>query len=109
MSTTALVTNVPRFGRRWSAAAALVIYTALAAAMFSSTWVHPATWSVGVPGDAREFVWFLSWPPFAVTHGDNPLFTNYIDYPGGVNLMWNGSVLLPAVVLGPLTNLGGSL
>jgi hypothetical protein len=109
MSTTALVTNVPRFGRRGSAAAALVIYTALAVAMLSSTWVHPATWSVGVPGDAQEFVWFLSWPPFAVTHGDNPLFTNYIDYPGGVNLMWNGSVLLPAVLLGPLTNLGGSI
>lgn len=102
-------TNAVSFGRRRGAAAALVIYTALAVAMFSSTWVHPTTWSVGVPGDAQEFIWFLSWPPFAITHGYNPLFTNYIDYPSGVNLMWNGSVLLPAVVLGPITNIGGSI
>jgi hypothetical protein len=85
----------------------LVIYLALAVALFSSTWVHPTTWSVGVVGDPQQIMWFLGWPPFALTHGQNPLFTNYIDYPGGVNLMWNTSVLLPGLVLGPLTETAG--
>ncbi len=100
-------TNLVNFGRRRSAAAALVIYTGLAVALFSRTWVHPTTWSVGRIGDAQQMMWFLAWPPFALTHGLNPIFTNYIDYPGGVNLMWNTSILLPGVVLGPLTQLAG--
>jgi hypothetical protein len=104
---TVLATRLVSLGRRGSAAAALVIYTALAVALFSSTWVHPTSWSIGVVGDPQELMWFLSWPPFALTHGLNPLFTNHIDYPGGVNLMWNASLLLPATVLGPLTQVAG--
>jgi hypothetical protein len=100
-------TNVTSLGRRGGAAAALVAYTCLAVAMFSSSWVNPTTLSIGLTGDPQEIMWFLGWPPFAITHGLNPLFTNYIDYPGGVNLMWNTSELLPGLVLGPLTSLGG--
>src|SRR5438309_1575644 len=96
-----------RPSRRAAAAAALGIYAGLAVALFSSTWVHPASWSVGGAGDAPQMMWFMGWPPFALTHGQNPLFTDYIDYPGGVNLMWNTSVLLPGMVLGPLTQLAG--
>jgi len=64
---------------------------------------------VGKFGDAQQMMWFLGWQPFAIIHGHNPIFTNYIDYPGGVNLMWNTSALLPAVVLGPITQLAGSV
>jgi hypothetical protein len=104
---TPFATNLVTFGRRGSAAAALVIYTGMAVALFSSTWVHPTTWSVGGVGDPQQIMWFLGWPPYALTHGQNPIFTNYIDYPGGVNLMWNTSVLLPGVVLAPLTQPAG--
>jgi hypothetical protein len=115
MSTTALgraeakhpATNLVSLGRRGSAVAALATYAVLAVAMFSSTWIHPTNWWVGVSGDAQQFMWFLGWPPFAITHGLNPIFSNYGDYPGGVNLMWNASLLLPGVVLAPLTQLGG--
>lgn len=100
-------TNLVSVGRRGSAAVALLIYTGLAVALFSSTWVQPTTRSIGVVGDPQQLMWFLSWPPFALTHGQNPIFTYYIDYPGGVNLMWNASLLLPAVVLAPLTELAG--
>jgi hypothetical protein len=76
--------------------------------MFSSTWVHPTTWSIGATyADSTEAMWFLGWPPFAITHGQSLAFTNYIDYPGGVNLMWNGSMFLTGLVLAPLTQLGG--
>ena len=102
-----LLTTVASLSRGWWALAALLVYSCLAVAMFFSTWVHPKTWSIGLPGDPQQIMWFLSWPPFAITHGHNPLFTNYIDYPGGVNLMWNTSALLPGLVLGPLTSLAG--
>jgi hypothetical protein len=108
-ATSLLRINLSTFGRRGSAAVALITYTGLAVAMFSSTWVHPTTWSIGLTGDPQQFMWFLGWPPFAVTHGHNPIFTDYIIYPNGVNLMWNASELLPALVLGPLTHLGGSV
>ncbi|HVC77923.1 MAG TPA: hypothetical protein VND96_15525 [Candidatus Micrarchaeaceae archaeon] len=94
-------------GRRGAAALALVAYIALAVALFSGAWVHPTTWSVGVFGDPQQIMWFIGWPPFALTHGLSPLFTNYIDYPGGANLMWNTSLLLPGLVLGPLTEAAG--
>jgi hypothetical protein len=34
-------------------------------------------------------VWFLAWPAFALTHGLNPLYSSWVDYPHGVNLMNN--------------------
>jgi hypothetical protein len=107
LASTLVLTNLVSLGRRWSVAVALVTYTVMAVAMFSNTWVHPTTWSVGIFGDPRQMMWFLGWQPFAITHGQNPTFTNYIDYPVGVNLMWNSSVILPALVLGPLTQLAG--
>src|SRR5487761_798796 len=94
-------------GRRGAAARALAAYIALAVALFSGAWVHPTTWSVGVFGDPQQIMWFIGWPPFALSHGLNPLFTNYIDYAGGANLMWNTSLLLPGLVLGPLTEAAG--
>lgn len=104
-------TSLVRFGRRGSAAAALATYTCLAVAMFSSTWDHPTTWSVGgiasTQHDSELVMGFLGWPPFAITHGHNLIFTNYLDYPGGVNLMWNVSMLIPGVVLAPLTQAAG--
>ena len=95
-------------GRPAAAAIALAVYALLAVALFSETWRHPTTWSIGVnTGDPQQFMWFLSWPGFAIPHGLNPLFTNYQFYPAGVNLMWSTSVLLPALVLNPITRFGG--
>jgi len=91
----------------WWAVAALFVYSCLAMGMFWTSWADPTKRSIGLAGDPQQIMWFLSWPIFAVTHGHNPLFTNYIDYPGGVNLMWNTAALLPGVVLGPLTHLAG--
>jgi hypothetical protein len=44
----------------------------------------------------------------AVSHGRLPsLATTGLNAPQGINLMWNASVLLPGVVLAPLTLLAG--
>lgn len=45
--------------------------------------------------------------PFAIGHGLNPLLTDWIDYPQGVNLMWNTAAPLPALLVAPLTLTAG--
>ncbi|MDQ6885475.1 MAG: hypothetical protein M3077_14760, partial [Candidatus Dormibacteraeota bacterium] len=82
---------------------ALAIYVALAFLLFINTWVHPFTYAVGSPGDAPQFMWFLEWSAYALTHAHNPLFTTYLDYPAGVNMLWNCTVPLLAAVLTPVT------
>ena len=71
--------------------------------MFRNAWISPTHRWVGVAGDASQFTWFLRWFPHAVVNGQNPLLTDHINFPDGVNLMWNTSVPLPALVLAPVT------
>jgi hypothetical protein len=93
--------------RRWSTWMALSIYALLAVGVFSSTWVDPAGRWIGSPKDPQLFVWYLGWIPHQLSQGLNPLFTDYLAYPPGVNLMWNTSMILPALVLWPVTTLFG--
>ena len=87
-------------------AAALAAYTLAAFALFSSTWIRPTAATIGIFGDPHLVIWFLGWTPFAIQHGMNPLYTNYLDYPDGANMMWNPSMPLVGVLLAPLTQLG---
>jgi hypothetical protein len=64
---------------------------------------------VGNTGDPSIFIWSLRWLPFALSHHLNPLLTDYLHYPTGVNLMWNTSILFPALVLTPVTDLFGPI
>jgi hypothetical protein len=52
------------------------------------------------------YLWVLRWLPFAVSHGHNPLVTDYLNAPEGVNLMWNTSLVLPALLLAPMQGPG---
>ena len=61
---------------------------------------HPA--GAGV-GDPAQMTWFLAWTPFALGHGLNPFFTNYIDFPQGANLASNTSVPLLGLLAAPVT------
>jgi hypothetical protein len=81
---------------------ALLIYLLLAVAMFSSTWVNPAGSWIGSPKDPQLFIWYLGWIPHRLS-----LFTDYLSYPDGVNLMWNTSMVFPSLVLWPVTALFG--
>ncbi|MEA2645278.1 MAG: hypothetical protein QOE92_361 [Chloroflexota bacterium] len=85
------------------AAVAPVGYVLLAFGLFAPTWVDPFHRVVGHPGDTSVFVWSLAWGAHAVTHLQNPLFTDYMNHPDGVNLMWNTSILLPSILLTPVT------
>ena len=82
---------------------ALFLYSALAVAVFSGAWADPAGAWIGDSKDPKLFIWYLGWIPHELSQGNNPLVTNYLSFPTGVNLMWNSSILLPALVLWPVT------
>src|SRR5260370_15274103 len=50
-------------------------------------------------------MWFFSWDRSALAPGLNPVFTTYIDYPAGVNLMANTSMPLVGTLLSPITSI----
>lgn len=93
-------------GRLWSVAP-LALYLALAFLLFARTWEAPTRRNIGYPGDPPQFMWFLSWTAFALSHHLSPLVSTYLDYPRGVNLMWNAALLWPGAVLAPVTTLLG--
>lgn len=82
---------------------AFIVYTLCAVLLFRQAWMSPTTRSIGVGGDSRQFMWFLQWTAWALTHHHDPFITAAIDYPGGVNVLWNTSVIFPGLVLTPIT------
>jgi len=63
----------------------------------------------GGGGDSQQTVWFLTWTPWAVSHGQNPFLTTHINAPDGVNLMWNALAPLAGLVLWPVTATAGAV
>lgn len=90
-------------GGRVHATASLLLYGLLAVLVFWSAWRAPAIMSIGFGPDPRLFMWSLGWMPFAVSHGHNPLVTNYLDYPDGMNLLWSNSGPLMTTLLWPVS------
>jgi hypothetical protein len=60
-------------------------------------------------GDPDQDVWFLAWVPHALGHGLNPFFSTAMFAPKGINLVVNTSILLPSLVMTPVTELFGPL
>ncbi|HEV3013871.1 MAG TPA: hypothetical protein VG499_11380, partial [Actinomycetota bacterium] len=86
----------------------LLVFLGLAVWMFAPAWSSPTTKTLGGGnGDPAIFIWFLRWVPFALEHGHDLLVTHYLNYPDGVNLMWNTSLPLPGLLLAPVTTAWG--
>ncbi|HXW79352.1 MAG TPA: hypothetical protein VEJ84_07620, partial [Acidimicrobiales bacterium] len=85
-----------------------VIALGLSLAWFHNTFFAPINTQAGVFGDANEYAWFLAWVPYAIGHGLNPLGTTIVNYPHGINMMWNTSILLPSFLMSPVTVIFGS-
>ncbi len=87
----------------------LVLMSVLAAAWFWGAWSHPLGRVIGGPSadnpstDSDVVMWFLGWVAYALSHGHNPLLSNYAFFPHGVNAMWNTSMPLLGVLLSPVT------
>jgi len=89
---------------RAASAPVLVGFLALAVLLLGRTWTSPTTLTLGSGlGDPGVFTWFLRWTPFAVGRQIPPFFSDYLNHPDGVNLMWNTWVPLPGLLLSPLT------
>jgi len=68
-------------------------------------WADPASRAVaGNMKDADLFAWLFRYAAAAVAHGRLPaLTTTALNAPRGINLMWNTNMLLPGVLLAPVT------
>lgn len=99
------ILGLPRPSSKAWAILWLVVYSLLAGLLFSKAWSAPTATEIGggIPVDARLATWFMAWTPHALLHGLNPLFSAHVDYPEGINLMWNTSLVFPALVLAPVT------
>ena len=79
-------------------------FLALAVWLLGATWSAPTTRTLGGGrGDPGVFLWFLRWTPFAAGRQISPFFSDWLNHPDGVNLMWNTWVPLPGLLLAPLT------
>jgi hypothetical protein len=82
----------------------LPVFLGLAALLLGPIWTSPTTRTLGAgTGDPGMFAWFLRWTPFAVGRQISPFFSDYLNHPDGINLMWNTWVPLPGLLLSPLT------
>jgi hypothetical protein len=72
-------------------------------------WAAPASHTIaGNPNDADLFAWFMRYDATALAHARLPaLVTTAMNAPQGISLMWNTSMLLPGVLLAPVTLLFG--
>lgn len=71
-------------------------------------WAAPGERIASGGGDTNLFMWFLGWAAGSAAHLRNPLFSDFQNYPRGINLMWNTSILLPGLLVSPVT-LGAGL
>jgi hypothetical protein len=105
----------PRTAGNWWRRAGLLVpcfYVLVAVVLTSQIWADPA---VRVPAtgprvesDIYLNVWFMRYAADAVAHGHLPaLITTAVNSPRGINMMWNTSLLLPSVLLAPVTLLAG--
>ena len=69
----------------------------------------PSRMIAGNTADIRLFTWYLENDSVSVLHGRDPLLFTTMNAPAGVNGMWNTSILLPALVMTPVTLLAGPL
>jgi hypothetical protein len=94
--------------RRWHTAAAAFVYSALAVVAFLPVLPFDNSHLPSLlPSDTMAVGWFLAWPAYALEHLHNVLFSNWMDYPTGVNLPVNQSMPLLGVVMTPITLLLG--
>jgi hypothetical protein len=83
--------------------------------VFGGFWVTAALWTnpvglrqQGDPQDVNQATWFIRYTATAIEHFRLPaLSTMAMNAPHGVNLMWNTSLLLPGIVVTPITALFG--
>ncbi|MGH8793155.1 MAG: glycosyl transferase [Stackebrandtia sp.] len=101
--------TVPETRRRRGAALIVpAIYVVASVVLYAGLWADPAGHYLADSGqDQHQWEWFFAVTAKAVTELDNPLFTALQNYPLGVNLMANTTMLAVSAPLTPVTLLFG--
>ena len=58
--------------------------------------------------DVYSFIWYLSWWPWAVAHGHDPIHSRFVWYPLSYCLAWATSVPAAALLALPITLIAGA-
>ena len=90
-------------------AVVLAVYLGLGVLANLPSWIGGVTHTMQVGGnsDPGQEVWFLAWAAHAVIHLQDPLRTDWINYPWGVDLADNTSMPLAGAIATPVTLLFG--
>jgi hypothetical protein len=104
-----LASAEPVWRGRIAIAVVLAIYLCLGVMANLPSWTGGVTHTMqcGACGDSGQEVWFLAWGAHALTHLQNPLRTNWLNYPWGVDLADNTSMPLAGAIGTPITLLAG--
>jgi hypothetical protein len=97
---------------RWSGSTRCLGAGTLYLLLSVGLWWH--VWSAGSSSvmtcdctDAGRVVWYLQWSAFALSHGHQLLYSNWLFHPGGLNLLTDTSVPAIGLVMSPVTLLFG--
>ena len=85
----------------------MVTYFVLAVLANWNAWTLGATRALQSSQDPKLDAWLLAWTPFAVTHGQNPLFSHWVNVPYGANYAANVAIPLLALIASPVTAIWG--
>jgi hypothetical protein len=87
----------------------MAVYALSALYLTIGLWANPAGRAQsGDMNDVDQASWFMRYSAEAISHFHLPaLVTSAMNAPHSVNLMWNTSLLLPGVIMSPVTLLAG--
>lgn len=95
---------------RWPRTGAFLVYAGVALVFFGlPVAAHPSSECICYPGspDPGAFMWALVWWPHALAHGLDPVHSQAIFAPEGVNLASGQLIPAASVVLAPVTAAAG--
>ncbi len=96
--------------RRWLPPGVCVAaYTVLVLFDFGSLGPGSGRFTGTGTADQVQQVWFLEWVQFALWHGHNPFFSQWANYPGGMNLLADTSFVALGILVAPITAVLGPL
>jgi dolichyl-phosphate beta-glucosyltransferase len=68
----------------------LIAYITCAMALLAPVWVHPGSVLAGTGGDAIQQLWMVAAAAHTISHGGMPFYSHLINFPTGVNVLWDG-------------------
>ncbi|MGA3351808.1 MAG: hypothetical protein ABSD85_01320 [Acidimicrobiales bacterium] len=105
-----LLRRIDGIGHARFATIMVLIYVALSLFAYLPAWPGDPHRLVGCAcGDPVQQAWFLGWLPWAMLHGHNLFFTNWMEYPPGVNLSNNTEMPLLGLLAAPITLTAGAV